>query len=195
MNKLRLGISGFFVDIGSDSASIDSQEAIQRLALQIICCMAICGGRKMSEKAAGRRINWATLIATTLLSVTLSLAATCINTNYTIRKQVEENLEKADRYAAKLEEQLTVDLARKWADYRVDSTRWQQAWPEESSGAMHDLANKGLSGSFGILAQAKEAIDRKYHDLILDNRDSILRYEQDARLKIQTIRETGVLLQ
>ena len=149
----------------------------------------------MSEECIARTFNWTTLIVSILLSAMVSLAVTCYSTNYTIRKQTEENLEKANGYATKLEEQLKIDLARKWTDYRTDSVRWQGDWEEELSGAMQDLAAKGFGGSFGVIARTKEAVDRKYHDLIVDNRDSILRYEQDTELKIRTIRETGVLVQ
>ncbi|MCX6833097.1 MAG: hypothetical protein NT028_13395 [candidate division Zixibacteria bacterium] len=149
----------------------------------------------MAEKTQDNTNNWKTHIVTAVLALIVSLIVSYVTTNYEIRRQEQDSMEKAQKHAFKLEEQLKVDMVRKWQDYRKDSAQWQHEWPLELSSERKSAIAAGFGGNLGAMDRTREAVNRKYSVLIEGGRTAIQRYEEDARLKIQTIREIGILLQ
>lgn len=146
---------------------------------------------KVGHEPLGRIVF--TAVFSAFFAALFSLGASYIIAGVVVDKEHKAQMERASNYADKLEAGLEIELKRKWEDYRADSVRWLAEREDSASITTRILANNGGLTS-GMGQKLVEDVKRHFDELIADTRLDILRLEQDKRLEIETIRETGVLL-
>ncbi|MFH2057140.1 MAG: hypothetical protein ABIJ61_14375 [bacterium] len=152
----------------------------------------------MEDKGMGKsdksRTSWLTVVLSALLAAALSFVVSYWITGHTFELNQDAQMERAAKYADKLEVKLEVELDRKWADYRQDSTRWVSDKADSLERGRGWLGRQHMSGSVGAVNDFEERVDDYFRKLIEGTRKEIIRTSEDRRLEIETIRETGVLL-
>jgi len=139
------------------------------------------------------KTSWSTVILSALLAAALSFVVSYWITNHTFELSQDPQMERAAKYADKLEAQLELELTQRWERFRADSLRWERARADSIEVGESDLSSRNLLRS-SARPMLHDRINGKYDALIEDAILDINRFADLKHLEIETIRETGVLL-
>lgn len=140
-----------------------------------------------------KKTSWLTIVLSAVLSAVLSFVVSYLVTNHTFRLNQEAQMERAAKYADKLEAKLELELGQRWESFRTDSLHWERARADSIEVGESDLSSRHLLQS-SARSMLRDRINRKFDSMIEDSISEIKHFEDLQRLEIETIRETGVLL-